>query len=392
MKRTFMFPLILFLLVAASVVVAYANEPPVVAAPNVDDPIMAALTGSRDVYAAPLCSPFTRPTLVTTGIVAASGDFNNDGEHELLTVRHEDRKLRMYTGGIKTGFTESVVSENAYPASAYGIKRSAADPAVADFDNNGFLDFAFTSCTCGDAIDPLTNDCHVVSACAVQIHLNQGNNKFNRVAVPGFDILGKDSEALTAMDSGDFNGDGDQDMIVQHYWSSDQNHTHLLLGDGSGSVFSNTIALEATSSLGLVAGDFNNDGFPDMILGQDDDDDAGQTWLYLNDGSGTFTLAGEAYDTNPAVEQGRDNAGYGYPGAYDFDGDGNVDIVAPAMGIGLLRFSGNGAGGFEREPVVDYGTDDWLKVSTPPGSCPEDAYSRLQWIHVPLIFKQQGRP
>jgi hypothetical protein len=73
--------------------------------------------------------------------------------------------------------------------------------------------------------------------------------------------------------------------------------------------------------LGVVFGDYDEDGWPDIVVA----DDAHANLLYRNNRDGTFTddafTAGVAFD-----EDGRERAGMGVDMG-DYDGDGRLDIV-----------------------------------------------------------------
>jgi len=93
------------------------------------------------------------------------------------------------------------------------------------------------------------------------------------------------------------------------------------------------------SGLGVICGDFNNDGWPDIYVANDSQANI----LWLNQGDGTFKdvalLAGAAYNA-----EGLPQAGMGVAGG-DFDGDGDEDIVVTNLnnqGCVLYRNDGSG--------------------------------------------------
>jgi hypothetical protein len=139
--------------------------------------------------------------------------------------------------------------------------------------------------------------------------------------------------------SGDFNGDGNLDLAVSNYNSS---QITILLGHGDGSF---TMAPGSPFSAGgqpnqLVVGDFNGDGKLDL---------AAVNWtgsnvsVFLGNGDGTFTAApGSTY---PLGGNG------GGIVAGDFNGDGKLDLAASVYPSGnVYMLLGNGDGTFTAAP------------------------------------------
>ncbi len=119
----------------------------------------------------------------------------------------------------------------------------------------------------------------------------------------------------------------------------------------------------------IVFADFDGDDLGDVIVGLDDDGDAGAAWFYPGTtagGSFGFDVTGafEAFDLNPIFESGSDNWGVTTSArAFDLDFDGVQDILVgynwQGMGIPPTRtvfLRGNGDGSFQPE-VVFYDVD-----------------------------------
>src|SRR6266480_2509730 len=90
------------------------------------------------------------------------------------------------------------------------------------------------------------------------------------------------------------------------------------------------IATDGGDSSGCAWGDFDNDGFPDLFVGNG----GTKNFLYHNNGDGTFT---KLTDAAPAL-----NSGFGGSWA-DFDNDGWLDLfVANRSANYLYRNNGDG--------------------------------------------------
>jgi hypothetical protein len=151
----------------------------------------------------------------------------------------------------------------------------------------------------------------------------------------------------------DLNGDSKLDLAVAHHESYG---VTLLAGDGHGGFAvarQSPIVMkegEGPHTHGLLAGDLNGDGHPDLVaVNSNPDNDVS---VALGDGRGGFTpVAGSPFDVGPSP----------YPGALgDLDGDGVLDIVATTTSLGdsgedelettreLTLLFGDGEGGFRR--------------------------------------------
>ncbi len=133
--------------------------------------------------------------------------------------------------------------------------------------------------------------------------------------------------------AGDFNGDGQQDMLHLHP-DADPTHSWVALSDGDGTfTFMRSLPgasvttksyLNATSS-DVLAGDFNGDGLTD-ILHLHPSSDPKYSWVALSNGDGTFdfqqSLPGATTANNAYLATTNLNI---YAG--DFNGDGRTDIL-----------------------------------------------------------------
>ena len=143
----------------------------------------------------------------------------------------------------------------------------------------------------------------------------------------------------------DFNNDGSPDVALVNNTVDAQTTLYTLavfLSAGStGFGVQHTVYLPAAlqNPTGIVTGDFNNDGNPDLAVSFEN---ANQILIFLNDGQGGFIATG-----NPAYT-GSAPAGIA---AGDFNGDGNADLVTTDRGSSTVTMLlGDGAGNFTAIP------------------------------------------
>jgi len=149
----------------------------------------------------------------------------------------------------------------------------------------------------------------------------------------------------------DFNNDGILDFSAS--WGSE---IQVLLGNGDGSFRFGSFATHSYYSQSAIAyGDFNNDGNEDLVFGADPNGPPFQLQVSLGDGNGKFRT-GSRFGHFDQL----------YPLAIvvgDFNRDGNLDLITnPSKGYGEVGvFLGNGDGTFKH--LVDYSVGDFYLVS-----------------------------
>src|SRR6185503_8913090 len=144
---------------------------------------------------------------------------------------------------------------------------------------------------------------------------------------------------------GDFNGDGRQDLAVLKVCAPDSQcatgEIRVLIGAGDGTFALSAVYPAAVEPISIVSADFDGDGHPDLIVGS--------TYSYypatnhelsllLGNGDGTFRAE---------IPAGQPGGGSGSIAAGDFNADGRPDLaVSRHFGSSITIFIGNGDGTF----------------------------------------------
>jgi enediyne biosynthesis protein E4 len=135
---------------------------------------------------------------------------------------------------------------------------------------------------------------------------------------------------------GDFNNDGFIDLIAAPYNGSNLLYTN----NGNGTfarVTTGVVAADSGNSFGCIWGDYDNDGALDLFVSVN----SGSDWLYRNNGNGTFTKI----TTGPVVTSGGNgnNCAWG-----DYDNDGYIDLFVANSDQNDFLYHNNGNGTFTK--------------------------------------------
>ena len=297
--------------------------------------------------------------------------------------------------------------------------------AVADYDNDGWPDL------------------YVSNFGKNRLYHNNHNGTFTDVAEKAGVTLGNWSTGVTW---GDYDGDGKLDLFVAGYLHWDWNNPPAKGGEGGSSNAYCTFRGEPTAcgprglkgepdhlfhnngdgtftdvsdkagvadkpgyyGLGAVFVDINNDGKPDLLVGND----STPNYLYLNKGDGTFEDV--SYASGYALnEQGHETASMGiavgdytnngmldvfnttfsddYKPLYRNEGDANFTDISYHIGLGDITVPFLSWG----DAFLDYDNDGWKDLLMSDGHVyPQaDKYAwGTSWRQRPMLFhNQQGK-
>lgn len=237
------------------------------------------------------------------------GDYDGDGDDDLLVTGLTDYMegltringplLEIYqNNGINTGFGDSrflSVQRMVFP----GLYRSAAE--WGDFDGDGDLDFAAAGLPSLGSVDPVT-----------RIYRNDGGS-FSQIET---DVQGVHSGGLGW---GDYDGDGDLDLALTGDSGGGIFVARLYRND-NGQFTDSGLELPGLAFGSLDWGDFDGDGDPDLLMtgGQLDPRFIRGVTLVLVNNSGVLVDGGFDLEAHALGE-----ARWG-----DADRDGDLDIFA----------------------------------------------------------------
>ncbi|MBL7809874.1 MAG: VCBS repeat-containing protein [Saprospiraceae bacterium] len=220
---------------------------------------------------------------ISVGDPAMVGDFDFDGDDDILTTQDFGYTLTRLENQGNGIFTDETSISLVYPATAL---------AIADANNDGIADF------------------FLGQSYRLSLYLGDSLGNFHVSSIEYIDNFFGDCNSISIAD---YNGDGYADAAAA-FPADDM--SVLILGDGHGGLFDSVI-LPGSSEIypqDIDAGDLDGDGDIDIVATCYD---ASYHSLFRNDGSGGFELVDHLFVFWPyrAV-------------LHDRDGDGDLDITS----------------------------------------------------------------
>lgn len=308
------------------------------------DLVISTTSGNYLLYSNNANGTFTR--ILTGDVPTTSGasfgvcwsDYDNDGNLDLFIGRNSGLSDVLFhndgNGVLRRITTGDIVSGTG----------NANNCVWGDYDNDGFVDLFVANSDQNDYL----------------LH-NNGNGTFTRV-----------TNGVIALKTGNSQGgswcDYDNDGLLDLFVSRVNEPNILYHNEGGGNfraVTSGLIVTEPGVGQGTSWGDYDNDGYPDLFVGNPNS----KNYLYHNNGDGTFTKI-----TNGIVANDTGGLGCGWA---DFDNDGYLDLfVANRFGPNNL-YHNNGDGTFTRLTNSITATEPGVTFGVAWGDCNNDGFPDL---------------
>jgi hypothetical protein len=363
----------------------------------------------------------------TMGGGVALLDYDNDGRLDVFFTngariddpqpagKEPDKSERKYWNRLYRQTTDGKLVDVTEKAGLSGVPQNyyGMGVAVADYDNDGF------------------EDLYVTNYGGNTLYHNNGDGTFTDVTKRAGVAAGGWSASAGFFD---YDNDGALDLFVTRYvnWTFQTNRycgeqkpglraychpdnydgvSNILFHNNGNGTFTDVsaragIADSNGKGLGVTFADYDHDGFMDIYVAND----SVQSFLYHNNGNGTFTevglIAGVGFN-----EDGKTFAGMGVDFA-DYDNDGHPDIVVTDLSNERYRlFRQNSDGSFRdvtnqsgvgaatlpfsgwSTRFFDYDNDGWKDLFVAQGHVMdtiEKTAPNLKYLQPPLLLRNES--
>jgi len=320
-------------------------------------------------------------------------DFDGDGKMDFLANTYPAET----DGTYQVWFFKRLSAEGAFPQQFLGYVNRMLRGPVADVNGDFLFDIVRYTVNKPAYIADVTGVTFLGNGIMDSTNCVVGNSAadgcaFVRVAdiFDITDVVDNQWGFPWAREAQDLTGDGYNDLVFGTYSSGGNSPTKVYLlpsnGDGTFAPPSLLFTHNATGSQSptnsMMFADFTSDKVGDVVVGLDDDGDAGAAWLYQGTGSGAFSGdSTKVFDINTTCNSGcGDKVGRtGTAKAYDFDFDGNMDVILgynyqvvskPPSKLSIFFGKGNGLFDPETQVGLPWDGNEANRFQAPQRLCP----------------------
>jgi VCBS repeat-containing protein len=347
--------------------------------------VASAIAGTVSVLLGGPAGSFSGPTDFAAGspYVVAVGDFNQDGDPDLVVADHDAGTLSVLVGGSGGTFSgpTTIASGTGTAAVAVGEFNQDGDPdlAVGDYSTGrvsvllGSTNASFAGpATVAELADPISvavgefnqdgdPDLAVAeeSSGQVMVLLGSAGGGFTgpTVVLPELQAEG----VLSSVAVGDFNLDGDPDLVVAH---RSGNQVRVLLGGPGGGFGAPSNFPTGPLPASVAVADFNADGKPDLTTAHPTKNNV-SVLFNTTDTNRAPTAADDSYST--AEDTPLTVAAPGVLGN-DSDPDNNLLSAALVSGPSHGTLTLNPDGSFTYTPATNYTGSDSFTYQASDGT------------------------
>ncbi len=264
------------------------------------------------------------------------GDYDNDGDPDLYVTNYGPDRLFRNRGGVRSEGSrpDTPIFDEVAAASGVEAPGWSSGATFVDLDRDGHLDLYVAGYLDFDSLDrdervgcrfkggPVSCGPRGFEPAPDRLFRNLGDGRFEDVS-SAYGLAELPPLYALGVVAGDVDSDGDPELVV-----ANDSQENLLLNFESGRLanlaFEAGVALSgdgrAQAGMGVDLGDYDGDGDQDLLITHFSDD---YHALYRNDGDLLFTDVSAVSGLDPASR-----SSLGWAGVFfDYDNDGDLDVV-----------------------------------------------------------------